>query len=117
MTFQYPLYDLSYLYFFFLNTDAIFCHSFLQGVVSAHVMFPNTLLMALFHRSIFGQNAEANFCLSYLTFQVELVCDVSSDIERDTYDVSEEHSGLFIRDLFLQGAAWDVENDCLSETQ
>ena len=47
--------------------------------------------------------------------QVTLSCDVSRSFTDDTYD-DDTDGGLVVRDMYLQGAAWDMENNCLKDT-
>ena len=39
--------------------------------------------------------------------------DISRTYEGDSYEIQDE-GGMYLRDLFIQGAGWDVENNCLA---
>jgi hypothetical protein len=44
-------------------------------------------------------------------FQITFECVVMDDINTEEYEVDE--GGLFITNIFLQGASWDYDNDNL----
>lgn len=44
-------------------------------------------------------------------FQITFECVVMDDINTEDYEVDE--GGLFITNIYLQGASWDYDNDNL----
>ena len=50
-----------------------------------------------------------------LFVQVTLACDVSKSHDEDSYEMEEE-GGVYLRELYLYGADWDTENNCLTDT-
>ena len=47
--------------------------------------------------------------------QVTLSCAVSRSFSDDAYD-DDADGGLVVRDMCLQGAVWDTDNNCFKDT-
>ena len=44
------------------------------------------------------------------------MADVSKSYTTDSYEIQDE-GGMYLRDVYIQGASWDTENNCLSHSR
>ena len=61
-------------------------------------------------------NLEINAYSTFRYQQVGFVADVSKSYTTDSYEIQEE-GGMYLRDVYIQGASWDTENNCLSHSR
>ncbi len=48
----------------------------------------------------------------YMMSQIGITCEVSTAIDTDSFEIVHE-GGMYLRNVWLEGACWDLENGCL----
>ncbi|XP_006816780.1 uncharacterized protein LOC100369618 [Saccoglossus kowalevskii] len=87
------------------RTESQGAHGELTSVWLGGLCNPSALVTAL--------RQEMAVLSECLLSEVILECDVSMSMDKNTFEIKHE-GGMYLQELYLQGALWDMENKCLA---